>query len=186
MVATLETRTAAPAVWQIDPSHTLVEFAVKHLVVTTVKGRFTGVSGAITTEGDDMTRGAVDIAIDAESIDTRDEKRDAHLRSGDFIETATHPNILFKSTRIQPVSKDRFRVIGNLTIRSVTKEVVLDTTYNGRATSPWGTEVASYTATTEINRKDYGANWNVALEAGGWVVGDSVKITIEAEVVKQG
>jgi polyisoprenoid-binding protein YceI len=185
VVAVAEPNVASQTVWQLDPSHTLVEFSVKHLVFTTVKGRFTGVSGQIVIAGDDPTRGSVSVTIDASSIDTRDEKRDEHLRSGDFIETAEYPNIVFTSKRIEPVGGNRFRVVGDLSIRGVTREVVLDATYNGQAKAPWGTEVISYSATAEINRKDYGVNWNVALETGGWAVGDTVKITIEAEAIKQ-
>ena len=185
MVAVAEPNVASQTVWQFDPVHTLVEFAVKHLVFTTVKGRFTGVSGQIVTEGDDPTRGSVSVTIDASTIDTHDARRDEHLRSGDFIETTEFPNITFVSKQIEPAGGNRFRIVGDLSIRGVTREVILDATYNGQAKAPWGSEVISYTATTEIDRKDYGINWNAALETGGWAVGDAVKITIETEAVKQ-
>ena len=185
MVATIEPRVQAQTVWQIDPSHSLVEFGVKHMMFTTVKGRFSGVTGRIVTEGDDPTRGSVEVEIDAETIDTRDEKRDAHLRSQDFLENEAYPNITFKSRRVEPVDGNRFRIIGDLTIRGISKEVVLDATFNGRGTNPWGQEVAGYSAETEINRKDYGIEWNAALEGGGFLVGETVKISIEVEATKQ-
>ena len=188
MVATSapQIQTQAQTVWQIDPTHSLVEFAVKHMMFATVKGRFTGFAGRIVTEGDDPTRGSVEVEIDSDTVDTRDEKRDQHLRAGDFFETETHPNITFRSTRVESVDGiSRFRVIGDLTIRGVTREVVLDATFNGRGTNPWGQEVAGYSVETEINRKDYGVEWNAALEGGGVLVGEKVKITLELEAAKQ-
>ena len=187
MVATSAPRvqTHTQTIWQIDPIHSLVEFGVKHMMFATVKGRFGGVAGQIVTEGDDPTRGRVEVEIDAASIDTRDERRDTHLRADDFLAQETHPTITFRSTRVEPVGGDRFRVLGDLTIRGVTKEVVLDATFNGRGTNPWGQEVAGYSATTEINRKDYGLQWNAALEGGGFLVGDNVRVTLEVEATKQ-
>ena len=186
MVVTTAPQIQTRTVWQIDPSHSLVEFAVKHMMFTTVKGRFTGFGGQILTEGDDPMRGSVEIEIDADTVDTRDERRDQHLRTGDFFETESHPNITFRSTRVEPVDgTSRFRVIGDLTIRGVTREVVLDATFNGRGTNPWGQEGAGYSAETEINRKDYGVEWNAALEGGGFLVGETVKIALEIEASKQ-
>ena len=187
MVATSapQVQTQTHTVWQIDPSHSLVEFGVKHMMFATVKGRFGGVAGQIVTEGDEPTRGRVEGEVDAATIDTRDERRDAQLRPEDFLAQATYPTISFRSTRVEPVGSDRFRVVGDLTIRGVTKEVVLDATFNGRGTNPWGQEVAGYSATTEINRKDFGLQWNAALEGGGFLVGDNVKITLEVEATKQ-
>jgi len=172
-------------VWQIDPSHSLVEFGVKHMMFTTVKGRFGGVTGRIVTEGETPVRGTVEVDIDVASVDTRDEKRDAHLRSADFFDAETYPTLRFRSRRVEPAGGDRFRLIGDLTIRDATKEVVLDATFNGRGTSPWGQEVAGYSATTTINRKDYGLGWNAALEGGGVLVGDEVTISLEVEASRQ-
>ena len=187
MVATIEPRseTRQATVWQIDPSHSLVEFAVKHMMFATVKGRFGGVAGRIVTEGDDPTRGEVDVQIDANSVDTRDAQRDAHLRSQDFLEDEAHPAITFTSTRVESVGGEKFRIVGDLSIRGIVKEVVLDATFNGRGANPWGQEVAGYSAQTEINRKDFGIEWNAALEGGGFLVGDTVKIAIEIEAAKQ-
>jgi polyisoprenoid-binding protein YceI len=188
MVAvTTTTATAAntETVWQIDPSHSAVEFGVKHMMFSTVKGRFGGVSGRIVVDGDDPATGRVEVEIEAASVDTRDGKRDAHLRSADFFDAENHPSLRFRSTRIEPVGGDRFRLVGDLTIRGVTKEVVLEATFNGRGTSPWGQEVAGYSAETAINRKDYGLTWSAPLESGGVLVGDDVKISLEIEASRQ-
>jgi polyisoprenoid-binding protein YceI len=172
-------------VWQIDPKHTLVEFAAWHMMVTTVKGSFSGVSGTIRADEDDPTRSSVEVEIDAASLDTREDRRDAHLRSADFLDVERHPSITFRSTRVEQVGPDRLRIVGALAIRGTSREVVLDTTVNGRARTPEGLEVAGFTADAEINRKDYGLNWNVALEAGGVIIGDTVKIRLEIEAIKQ-
>jgi polyisoprenoid-binding protein YceI len=171
--------------WAIDPSHSLVEFGVKHMMFATVKGRFTGVRGTINLDEADLSRSSVRVEIDAASIDTRDERRDAHLRSGDFFDAETYPVLTFKSTRVEPAGPDRLKVTGDLTIRGVTRQVTLDATINGRGVTPWGNEVAGYSAETQINRKDYGLNWNAALESGGVLVGDTVKIALEVEAGKQ-
>ncbi len=174
------------ALWQIDPTHTLVEFSVRHMMVTTVKGRFTGVSGAIVFDERDLSRSSVEAAIDAMTIDTGVEQRNTHLKSADFLEVEQYPTISFQSTRIEGSQGDHFKMMGNLTIHGVTREVVLDVEYNGSSKTPYGTTVAGFTATTTINRKDFGLNWNVALEVGGWLVGDTIKIAIEVEAVLQG
>jgi polyisoprenoid-binding protein YceI len=171
--------------WAIDPSHTVAEFGVKHLMVSTTKGRFSDVTGSIELDESDITRSRVDVEIGVDSITTHDERRDAHLRSDDFFAVETYPKMTFTSTQVESNGKDRLNVTGDLTIRGVTRPVTLDVEFNGRATSPWGAEVIAYSAQTTINRKDFGLNWNVALEAGGVTVGDKVKISIEAEAIKQ-
>ena len=175
----------AKSIWAIDPGHTVAEFGVKHLMLSTVKGRFTGVSGAIELDESDISRSRVDVVIDVGTVNTHDEKRDAHLRSDDFFAAEQFPQITFKSTKVEQNGKDRLNVSGNLTIRGVTLPVTLEVEFNGRATAPWGSEVIAYSAATTINRKDFGLTWNVALEAGGVTVGDKVKISIEAEAIKQ-
>jgi len=175
----------AKSTWAIDPGHTVAEFGVKHLMLSTVKGRFTGVSGAIELDESDISRSRVDVVIDVGTVNTHDEKRDAHLRSDDFFAAEQFPQITFKSTKVEPNGKDRLNVSGNLTIRGVTLPVTLEVEFNGRATAPWGSEVIAYSAATTINRKDFGLTWNVALEAGGVTVGDKVMISIEAEAIKQ-
>jgi polyisoprenoid-binding protein YceI len=171
--------------WQIDPAHTRVGFAVRHMMISTVHGQFENVSGTVDFDEQRPSRSTVDVQIEAASLNTRDEKRDAHLRSADFFDAENHPYLTFKSTKVEVVDETHGRITGDLTIGGITRRVVLDTEYNGMVKSPWGTYSAGFTATTKINRKDWGLNWNVALEAGGVLVGDTVTITIELEIVKQ-
>jgi len=171
--------------WQLDPVHSLVEFSAKHLMVTTVKGRFKGVQGTIIVDEADPARSSVEVEIDAASLDTGQEMRDNHLRSADFLEVDKYATITFRSIRIEQLGDTHGLIFGNLTFRDVTREVVLDAQFTGRAKSPWGTEVMAFEATTTINRKDFGLNWNVALEAGGFLVGDTIKIEVAVEAIKQ-
>jgi polyisoprenoid-binding protein YceI len=182
----MSTTTQAPSftTWNIDASHSNVEFAVRHLMITTVKGRFTDVRGVLRAEDGNLTTAEVDVTIAAASIDTREPQRDAHLRSGDFFDAETFPEIRFRSKRVEAVSGDRYRVIGDLTIRGVTHEVVLDTTAEGRGKDPWGGERAGFSATTRIHRSAFGLTWNQILEAGGVAVGDEIKIAIDVELIK--
>lgn len=174
------------SLWEIDPKHSLVEFSVKHMMFTTVKGRFTDVRGTITCADEaDPSLASVNAQIGATSIDTGDPDRDAHLRGADFLDVEKYPSITFKSTRVERRSEGQFRVIGDLTIRDVTREVALETTYNGRGMGPWGKEVAGFTAETSINRKDFGLKWNVALESGGLLVGDKINVLLEIQAIKQ-
>ena len=184
-IQTIVAPSTSATTWQIDAKHSLVEFAVKHMMFTTVKGRFSDVSGTIIYDEADPARSSVEVEIAAASIDTRDESRDAHLRSGDFFDVERFPTITFKSTRVETAGRDKLRVTGDFTIRDVTREIVLDTELTGQGTNPWGQEVAGFTAETKINRKDYGLNWNAALEAGGVLVSDDVKITLEIQAAKQ-
>jgi polyisoprenoid-binding protein YceI len=177
---------AAPVTWSIDPSHTSIEFSVKHMMITTVKGRFTGITGSIVEHPQGHSFSAVEAVIDAATVDTRDERRDAHLRSQDFFHVEEHPTLTFKSTRVEQLSDNHLRVTGDLTIRGTTRQVVLDTVINGRGNTPFGTQVWGFTAETSINRKDFGLTWNVGLETGGFLVGDTVKIVLDVEAVKQG
>ena len=176
----------ARTTWAIDPVHSQVEFAVKHMMITTVRGYFTGVTGTIALDEADLSRSSVNVEIDAASINTRDAQRDTHLRSADFLDVERFPTITFRSTRVEPRGDDELRVVGDLTLHGVTREVTLDTTFNGRGTNPWGQEVIGYEAETKINRKEFGLEWNVALEAGGWLVGDNLKITIDIQAKKEG
>jgi polyisoprenoid-binding protein YceI len=179
-----DTQTATPpsiSTWTIDPAHSSVEFAVKHMMFATVKGRFSDVKGTITLDEQDLANSSVEIEIAVASIDTRDEGRDAHLRGPDFFDADTYPTATFRSTRVEPAGGENLRITGVLQIRDVSKEVVLDATFNGRGTSPFGPQVISYSATTTINRKDFGLNWNAALETGGVLVGEEVRISIEIE-----
>lgn len=171
--------------WEIDPAHTLVEFSAKHMMVVTVRGRFSGVKGTIELNESDPAKSIVVAEIDATTIDTRTEQRDNHLRSADFLHVEQHPTITFRSTKVEPAGGDRYKVTGDLTIRGTTRPVTLDTTLNGRGKTPYGKEIIGFSAETTINRKDWGLNWNVALETGGFVVGDTIKIALEVEAVKQ-
>jgi polyisoprenoid-binding protein YceI len=153
---------------------------------TTVKGRFTGVGGTIRcTDEADPSRSSVEAEIDASSISTDDEQRDAHLRSADFLDAESYPKITFKSARVEARSKEELRVVGELTVHGITRELTLETTFNGRGKNPWGQEVAGFSAETTINRKDFGLTWNAALESGGLLVGDKLEIRIEVQAMKQ-
>ena len=172
--------------WQIDPAHSHIEFAVRHLMISTVKGRFADVQGKIWVDRSDPSAFLVDVTIDVASIDTRQEQRDAHLRSADFFDAARFPTITFRSRRIQgnPLERD-FRLIGDLTIRGITREVTLEVSPEGRMTDPWGEERTGFSARAKIDRTDFGLTWNQALETGGVLVSNEVKISIEVELVRQ-
>ena len=169
--------------WNIDPAHTQAEFSVKHLMIATVRGHFGNVTGTVSMQNDDPMTASVKVSIDAKSIDTRDEKRDAHLRSPDFFNVEQYPTLEFRSTRVER-GGNGLLVLGDLTIAGVTKPVTLDVEDEGRARDPWGNEKAAFRATTKIKRSDYGLTWNVALEAGGVLVGDDIKISIDAQLAR--
>ena len=175
----------ATTTWQIDAAHSHVEFAVKHLMIATVKGRFGAVSGAVTTNGDGVAGAAVDVTIDASSVDTREPQRDTHLRSADFFDVATFPAITFRSTRVVPAGDGALTLTGDLTIHGVTRPITLAVTDEGAAKDPWGGDRRAFSATGRLSRKDFGLTWNQALEAGGVLVGDDVRISLEVELVRQ-
>lgn len=185
-MAVLE-RVSQPGVtgWTIDPTHSHVEFGIRHLMISTVKGRFTDVKGTVKSDDSDPAQGEVDITIGVASIDTREAQRDAHLRSADFFDAERFPSITFRSRRIENAGKDGFRLVGDLTIHGVAREVALDVASEGRVKDPWGNERAGFTATTKIKRSEFGLTWNQALETGGVLVGDDVKISIDVELVRQ-
>lgn len=171
--------------WVIDASHSLVSFSVRHLMISNVRGRFETFNGTVDFNEKDPARSSVNVQIDAASINTKDDKRDAHLKSADFLDVEKHPQLTFVSKRVEKTSSNTGRILGDLTLHGVTREVALEVEYNGQSKSPWGTTSAGFTASTRLNRKDFGLNWNVALETGGVLVGDEVKIEIELEVVNQ-
>jgi polyisoprenoid-binding protein YceI len=171
--------------WQIDASHTRAGFSVRHLMISNVHGYFDKVSGTVDFNEEHPATSSLDVQIETGSIQTRDEKRDAHLKSPDFFDVEKYPNMSFKSKVVEPLGPRTARVVGDLTIRDVTKEIVLDVEHNGTAKAPWGTVNAGFTAVGKLNRKDWGLNWNMALETGGVLVGDEVKLQIEAEITKQ-
>jgi polyisoprenoid-binding protein YceI len=170
--------------WNIDGSHSTAEFSVRHLMITNVKGRFGTLSGTVDYDPEKPEASQIDVSIDATSIDTRDEKRDAHLRSPDFFDTEKFPSLTFKSTSVKKTD-DGFAATGDLTIHGVTKPVTLEVeTPSAPNKDPWGNTRIGASATAKINRKDFGLNWNAALEAGGVLVGEHVKISIEVSLIQ--
>src|SRR5574341_280437 len=171
--------------WKIDPAHSQVQFTVRHMMISNVRGRFENFTGTVEFDEQNPARSLVDVQIEAASINTREPSRDAHLRSPDFLNADSYPYLRFKSKRVQKLDAAHGRIVGDLTIRDITREVALDVEYAGQARSPYGTVSAGFSAQAKINRKDWGLNWNVALETGGWLVGEEVTINIELEIVKQ-
>lgn len=175
--------------WQIDAAHTSVEFAVKHMMFTTVRGRFKDVKGTIEANESNPDQSTVTVEIATASIDTGSADRDAHLRSADFLDVENHPTITFRSKRVDGAMKkegDKFRLTGDLTIRGTTMEVTLDCTYEGTGKDPWGGTRAGSRAEGRIDRRDWGLKWNQALETGGILVANEVRIEVEVQAVKQG
>jgi polyisoprenoid-binding protein YceI len=171
--------------WQIDFAHSHVQFSARHMMISKVRGEFQKFSGTVALDENDPGKTTLDIQIDASTISTRDEKRDAHLRSADFLTVDTYPTLTFKSTRVDTTGPLTARLHGDLTIKGVTHPVVLNVESHGKVKSPWGTESYGFEAHTVISRKEWGLTWNVALDAGGILVGDDVHIDIEMELVYQ-
>ena len=190
-----ETTTTAPAIrtvdgielpaagtWAIDVSHSSVNFKVKHLGLAKTRGRFTDFEGTVEI-GEDPRDTSVSVSIDAASVDTHDEKRDGHLLSADFFDVENHPKLSFRSTKVEG-RDDEWKLEGELTVAGVTRPVVLDVTYEGVAGDPWGGTRAGFTASAQVNREDFGLSWNAALEAGGFLVGKTVTIDLDVELVR--
>jgi polyisoprenoid-binding protein YceI len=177
------------AVWRIDPTHTHAEFGVRHLMISTVKGHFRDVSGTVVVEDGDPTTAQVDVTIDVASVDTRVEARDQHLRSADFFDAERFPQITFRSKRFDgPAPKqegDRFRLVGELVVRDTTMEVVLECEYEGRGADPWGKTRAGFSFRTELDRREWGLKWNQALETGGVLVANKVRVEGEVQFVRE-
>jgi polyisoprenoid-binding protein YceI len=171
--------------WDFDLSHSSINFHVRHLMVSKVHGRFAMWSGNLELDEQDLTRSRFDVTIDASSIETKEPKRDDHLRSADFLEVDKFPTITFKSTQITREGDDAYRVVGDLTIHGVTRTVTLDVEGGAQVRDPWGGTRTGFSARTSISRKDFGLTWNVALEAGGFVVGDKLEISLEIEAIKK-
>jgi len=171
--------------WNIDPTHSSAQFKVKHMMISNVKGEFTAVTGSLKHDGDDPANSYVEARIDAGTINTRDAQRDAHLKSPDFFHVEEHPALTFKSTRISKKADGELAVTGNLTIRGVTRPVTFEVEGpTAPAKDPWGNTRVGLSASTRINRKDFGLTWNAALETGGILVGDEVTITLDVEFIK--
>ena len=183
-MATASTVVPQSTTWKIDPVHSVAEFKVRHMMVSNVKGHFSGIAGSVTLNEGDIRKSRVEGTILAGSIDTREPQRDAHLKSEDFLHAEKFPALTFQSTSIARSSAGTLKVTGDLTIRGVTRSVVFDVDGPTPPTKdPWGNLRVGLSATTKINRKDYGLNWNAVLEAGGLLVGDEVTITLEVELL---
>ena len=177
---------AATSTWQIDPAHTAAGFAVKHLMISTVRGQFKGITGTVNWDDQDITKSTVDVTIDANTVDTSEPQRDKDLKSDKFFDVGKYPTITFKSKKIEQVSAGKLKVTGDLTIHGVTKEAVLDIEGPTPAVKdPWGNSRVAVSATTKVNRQAYGVKWNANMDGGGVVVGDDVNITIDLEMIKK-
>lgn len=178
--------TASAQTWEFDPAHSGVDFKVTHMVISRVSGEFEKFEGKITNfDGNDFTKAGVEVTIDAASINTENERRNGHLRSDDFLAVDSFPTITFVSTEVTQPQDGNFQIIGNLTMRGVTKQVTLDAHLNGIIEDSWGNTRAGFSATTTINRQDYGVSWSKTLDTGGLVAGNDVDISLEVEAVKQ-
>ncbi len=170
--------------WNFDLAHSSVNFHVRHLMVSKVHGRFTLWGGSLEIDEDDITKSRVDVTIDAASVDTREDKRDTHLKSADFFDVERFPTLTFKSTSVEKVSADEISITGDLTLHGVTKSVKLAVELGGQAKDPWGGIRTGFSAKTSINRKDFGLGWNAVLETGGVLVGEKIEITLEIEAIQ--
>jgi polyisoprenoid-binding protein YceI len=171
--------------WQIDFSHSAIEFSVRHMMLAKTRGRFETFTGTIRADEQHPERSVVDVQIDMASLTTRDEQRDQHLKSPDFFDVVKYPYMTFKSTKLELIDETHAKLVGDLTIKDITHPVTLEVEYHGQSKSPWGTTSAGFSAETKINRRDWGLTWKVALESGGVLVGDEVTISIEIEAVQQ-
>lgn len=170
--------------WNLDPSHSEVTFKVKHMMITNVSGSFNEFSVEASTEGEDFSKAEISFTAKAASVNTNSEQRDGHLRSPEFFDTEKFPEIKFKGTKYEKADGDNYKLQGDLTIKDVTKSVGLTVEYGGIQKDPWGNMKAGFTITGKINRKDFGLNWNAALEAGGVMVSEEVRIYCEIQLVK--
>lgn len=171
-------------VWNIDTSHSSVGFSVRHMMFAKVRGRFAQWSGTVNLDPNDLTSSSVNVVIEAASIDTGVADRDTHLRSADFFDVEKAPQLTFVSKKIEAAGGERYKVHGDLTIRGITREVVLDTEYGGQAKDPWGNQRVAFTATTSVNRTDFGLKWNQLIEAGGVLVAERIDIELEVQAVQ--
>jgi len=171
--------------WNIDPSHSAIGFSVRHMVVSKTRGRFTKWNGQIRFDPESPSSSSVEVNIDPASIDTADAQRDEHLRSSDFFDVEKYPTASFRSTKVEDLGGHHYRITGDLTVHGITKSVVLESTFEGSGKDPWGGERAGFIASTSIDRKEFGLEWNKALDTGGLLVGEKVELSLEIEAVKQ-
>ncbi|MDE3838995.1 hypothetical protein C0966_06350 [Bacillus methanolicus] len=171
--------------WAIDTAHSSVEFSVRHMMIAKVKGSFDNFSASIEADPTDLTTADIEFNVDVASINTRNSDRDAHLRSADFFDAENYPSLTFKSTKIVKKDDDEYEVTGDLTIRGVTRQETFTVTFEGQGKDPWGNEKVGFSAEGKINRSDYGLTWNAALETGGVLIGDQIKISLSIEAAKE-
>lgn len=171
--------------WKVDPAHTSIDFSVRHMMVSRVKGTFHEFEASVEADPEDLTTANIEFSVDINSIDTRNEDRDNHLKSADFFDAENHPKMTFKSTNIVRKGENQYDVTGDLTIRGTTKPATFTVTAEGQGKDPWGNEVAGFSAEGKINRTDFGLTWNNTLETGGVLVGEDVNISIELEAQKE-
>jgi polyisoprenoid-binding protein YceI len=172
--------------WSFDIAHSSIQFTVSHMVISEVTGKFQDFSGSIVTKSPDFDGASINVVIKPASINTANEKRDAHLKSADFFDVEKFPEATFKSTSMKKTGEGTYQIAGTLTMHGVAKDVVLDAKFKGTAKSPWGQNIAAFRATTKINREEWGLKWNKALEAGGFLVGQEVELVLTVELVQQG
>ena len=184
-LAALVPAAASASEWDIDGSHSVAAFSVRHLMISNVRGEFSGIKGSVNLDDKDISKSTIEATIDATTINTHEEKRDGHLKSPDFFDVAKYPTLSFKSKKVEKAGKDKYKVLGDLTIHGVTKPVTLNVEASAEQKDPWGNIKRGFEATTKINRKDFGLGWNKALETGGVVVGEEVTITIDIEAMKK-
>jgi polyisoprenoid-binding protein YceI len=176
---------AATSTWNIDPAHSSAQFSVRHLAISTVRGTFSKISGTVLLDESDVTKSTVNVSIDVATVDTHEPNRDADLRTDKFFDVAKYPTMTFKSKKVEQVAPGKLKVTGDFTLHGITKEVVLDIEGpTPPVKDPWGNQRAAVSATTKINRQDYGVKWNANMDNGGVVVGDDVSITLDVEMVK--
>jgi polyisoprenoid-binding protein YceI len=168
--------------WVIDVAHTNINFTVSHMVISEVTGTFKEFEGTVSASKEDFSDAEINVQMKAKSINTENNDRDNHLRSADFFDAENHPVLTFKSTKVQLTGNNKLTITGDLTLRGITKQVVLDTKFKGQAVNPWGQIVAAFKATTTINRKEWGLVWNAALEAGGFLVGENIELNLNVEL----
>jgi polyisoprenoid-binding protein YceI len=171
--------------WALDPTHSELQFKVKHLMISTVTGQFNKFSGTVETKGDDFTTAKIDFAAEIDSISTNNEQRDAHLKNGDFFDATNHPQLTFKSENLEKISDDEYKLQGTLTMRGTSKKVILNVEFGGITQDPWGNTRAGFTITGKINRQDFGVSFGAVTETGGLLLGDEVKLIANVQFVKQ-
>lgn len=171
--------------WTLDPTHSELLFKVRHMMITNVKGEFRKFNATILSDGQDFTKSSIEVTIDAASVFTNEDQRDGHLKSADFFDVENYPVLSFQGKSLRKVDDDEYKLKGVLTIKGVSKEVELDVEFGGINKDPWGNEKAGFSIEGKINRKDFGLNWNAALETGGVLVSEEVKISAEVQFVKQ-